>query len=204
MPSSRSPGTSFGRRCAWRRDEPYRSRDVSHALRERQPRAQKPYCRARRCRPATFGKTHGTGRSGPDVAQTSFSGVNGRLIQPQMAAIAAARILLRELDRLVKSGTDFAFESTLSGLGYLPRLRRWKRAGYRIEIVYLTLPSPKLALRRIAARVRQGGHNVPKADVLRRFRRSWNNFESLYRPLADAWTVYDNAGDKPILKDRWP
>ena len=81
---------------------------------------------------------------------------------------------------------------------------RRKRAGYRIEIIYLTLPSPKLALRRIAARVRQGGHSVPKTDVLRRFRRSWKNFESLYRPLADAWTVYDNVGDKPVLKDRWP
>lgn len=99
---------------------------------------------------------------------------------------------------------DFAFESTLSGLGYLSRLRRWKKAGYRIEIVYLTLPSPRLALRRIAARVRQGGHNVPKADVIRRFRRSWENFQSLYRPLADVWTVYDNAGDKPELMDRGP
>jgi len=125
-------------------------------------------------------------------------------LRPQMAALAAARILLREIDRLAKSGTDFAFESTLSGLGYLSRLKRWKKAGYRIEIVYLTLPSSKLALRRIAARVRQGGHNVPRADVLRRFRRSWKNFQSLYRPLADAWMVYDNAGEKPTLIDRGP
>jgi predicted ABC-type ATPase len=125
-------------------------------------------------------------------------------LRPQMAAMAAARLLLREIDRLAKSGADFAFESTLSGLGYLTRLKRWKKAGYRIEIVYLTLPSSKLALRRIAARVRQGGHNVPRADVLRRFRRSWKNFQSLYRPLADAWMVYDNAGDKPTLIDRGP
>lgn len=125
-------------------------------------------------------------------------------LRPEMAALAAARILLGELDRLARSGADFAFESTLSGVGYLSRLKRWKKAGYRIEIVYLTLPSTKLALRRIAARVRQGGHNVPRADVLRRFRRSWKNFESLYRPLADAWMIYDNAGDKPVLIDRGP
>jgi hypothetical protein len=54
------------------------------------------------------------------------------------------------------------------GLVHLGRLKRWKAAGYRIEIVYLRLLSPRLALRRIAARVKQGDHNVPRADVLRR------------------------------------
>lgn len=125
-------------------------------------------------------------------------------LRPQMAAIAAGRLLLKELDRLAKRRVDFAFESTLSGVGYVSRLKRWKIAGYRIEIIYLTLPSPRLALRRIAARVRQGGHDVPKNDVLRRFRRSWENFDALYRPLADAWTIYDNAGGKPKLIDRGP
>jgi predicted ABC-type ATPase len=67
-----------------------------------------------------------------------------------------------------------------------------KKAGYRIEMVYLQLRSARLALRRIAALVRQGGHNVPKADVKRRFVRSWDNFQRVYRPLADAWAVYDN------------
>jgi predicted ABC-type ATPase len=33
--------------------------------------------------------------------------------------------------------------------------------------------------------VRQGGHHVPQADVLRRFHRSWENFRHTYRPLAD-------------------
>ena len=35
-------------------------------------------------------------------------------LSPEMAGIAAARILLKELDRLAKARTDFAFESTLS------------------------------------------------------------------------------------------
>src|SRR5205823_4894246 len=52
----------------------------------------------------------------------------------------------------------FAFETTLSGLTYLQRLNGWKTSGYRIEIIFLRLLSPRLALRRIAARVRQGGH----------------------------------------------
>ena len=125
-------------------------------------------------------------------------------LRPEVAAVAAGRLFLKELDRLAKARLDFAFESTLSGLVYLSRLKRWKAAGYRIEIVYLRLSSPRLALRRIAARVRQGGHNVPRADVLRRFNRSWNNFEKFYRLLADAWSVYDNSGRNPRILERGP
>lgn len=120
-------------------------------------------------------------------------------LRPELAALAGARLFLVELDRLARGRNDFAFETTLSGLGYLRRLKRWKAAGYRIEIVFLRLPSPQLALRRIAARVEQGGHNVPRADVLRRFTRGWINFERHYRPLANRWEVYDNAGERPRL-----
>jgi predicted ABC-type ATPase len=125
-------------------------------------------------------------------------------LRPELAALASGRLFLSELDRLARARADFAFETTLSGLVYLRRLRQWKAAGYRIEIAYLRLPSPLLALRRIAARVRQGGHNVPRADVLRRFTRGWMNFHQFYRPLADAWAVYDNSGDAPRLIEQSP
>jgi len=120
-------------------------------------------------------------------------------IRPELAALAGGRLFLAELDRLARARADFAFETTLSGLIYLRRLKRWKAAGYRIEIIFLRLASPRLGLRRIAARVRQGGHNVPRADVLRRFERSWNNFQRIYRPLADRWEIYDNSQRTPRL-----
>ncbi len=123
-------------------------------------------------------------------------------LKPELAAIAAARMLLGELDRLAAARVDFAFETTLSGLTYTRRLQSWKEAGYRIEMVYLRLRSTQLALRRIAARVRQGGHNVPRADVVRRFSRGWENFQRIYRSLADSWAVYDNSGDKPKLLEK--
>ena len=123
-------------------------------------------------------------------------------LKPEIAAIAAARRVLGELDRLVADRADFAFETTLSGLTYLRRLNSWKRAGYRIDIVYLKLSSSRLALRRVAARVRQGGHNVPQADVLRRFVRGWDNFQRVYRALADSWAVYDNSGRAPQLLEK--
>ncbi len=125
-------------------------------------------------------------------------------LRPELAALAAGRLFLDELDRLAKARLDFAFESTLSGLTYLNRLKRWKAADYRIEMVFLRLASPQLALHRIAARVKQGGHDVPRADVLRRFGRSWKNFTTAYRLQSDAWAVYDNSSDSPKLLERHP
>lgn len=120
-------------------------------------------------------------------------------LKPELAALKAGKLFLEELDRLAAARHDFAFESTLSGLAYVNRIKKWKTVGYRIEIVFLRLASPNLALRRIAARVKQGGHYVSRADVLRRFDRSWKNFQTIYKPLADDWKVYDNSGDSPRL-----
>ena len=125
-------------------------------------------------------------------------------LRPEHAAIASGRLVLAELDRLAAARESFAFESTLSGLGYVGRLQRWKADGYFLKIVYLKLESPALALRRIATRVRQGGHDVPRADVLRRFHRSLDNFHSRYKVLADAWEVFDNSGERPRLEESGP
>lgn len=125
-------------------------------------------------------------------------------LRPELAARRGGRLVLTELSRLAKARQDFAFESTLSGRTYLRLLKRWKASGYRIELVFLSLPSVELALQRIAARVRQGGHDVPRADVVRRFNRSWRNFPLIYRELADMWAIYDNAGESPRLLEEGP
>jgi predicted ABC-type ATPase len=125
-------------------------------------------------------------------------------LKPELAAIAAARVVLTEIDRLTSEKVNFAFESTLSGLTYFRRIQSWKLAGYRIEIVYLRLSSPELAIRRIAARVRHGGHDVPRQDVVRRFKRGWENFKNIYQPMADSWAIYDNSGASPMLLERNP
>ena len=125
-------------------------------------------------------------------------------LQPELAAVTAGRLVLAEIDRLSTAQADFAFESTLSGRGYAQRLQLLKGTGYEIEIVCLRLDSVDLALQRVAARVKQGGHNVPPADIRRRFRRSWQNFLEIYMPLADTWTVYENSSGVPKLLEKGP
>jgi predicted ABC-type ATPase len=47
-------------------------------------------------------------------------------LRPESANVAAGRLFLHELERLAKMRASFAFESTLSGLTYVNRLKRWK------------------------------------------------------------------------------
>lgn len=107
-------------------------------------------------------------------------------LRPELAAVSAGGLLLTEIDRLVAARASFAFESTLSGLTYVRRFEYLKRVGYDIELVYLQLTSPALALRRIASRVKQGGHHVPAADVRRRFKHSWD----IFRECTNRWRTH--------------
>lgn len=125
-------------------------------------------------------------------------------LDPQAAAVEAGRLLIKEIDRLAVARADFAFETTLSGLTHASRLRKLKSMGYEITIVFIALNSPSQALKRVAARVRQGGHNVPKADVIRRFHRGLGNFNETYRHLADKWVIYDNSTEYPRLVESGP
>jgi predicted ABC-type ATPase len=113
------------------------------------------------------------------------------LFRPQDVAMDAGRITLARLDALESQGRSFAFEATLASQGLARRLERLKGRGYLVHIVYLWLPDVELALARVAERVRAGGHDVPADAVRRRFDRGRVNFFTIYRPLADAWRLYD-------------
>jgi len=120
---------------------------------------------------------------------------------PETAALKAGRLMLSEIESCVKRRESFAFETTLSGMGYLARIRQWRSMGYEVSLYFLTLPSPEMAILRVAARVRQGGHSIPESVIRRRFAAGLTNFETIYKFEADHWAQYDNVGDRPVLID---
>ena len=118
---------------------------------------------------------------------------------PRIAAIKAGKLVLGRIDEFARSGADFGFETTLSGRTHLNMFRRLKAGGYRVHIFFLWLPGVELSLFRIKDRVAEGGHDVPAADVRRRFTRSVSNFFDTYRSLTDTWMLFDNSGPAPVL-----
>ena len=122
---------------------------------------------------------------------------------PEAAAIRAGRIMLDRIRELTAARATFAFESTLAGLGVRDVLSRCRDAGYEVHVVYLWLASPELALARVRARVAAGGHDIPEADVRRRWARSLVNFFDHYMPMATSWHVFDGGAphDRPAVAD---
>jgi predicted ABC-type ATPase len=121
---------------------------------------------------------------------------------PETASIKAGRLMLKEIKAYAAANQSFAFETTLSGKSYVKHIIDWKKQDYHITLVFLSLPDAEIAISRVAARVAAGGHNIPEATIRRRFKSGFYNFEKIYKPLADTWTLYDNSGEQPALIQR--
>lgn len=131
-----------------------------------------------------------------DLIAAGFSPFN-----PEVSAMRAGRLMLQEIDAHAEAGRSFAFETTLAGRSYVRRIDRWRKDGYTVALIFLSLPSPEEAIRRVAARVEQGGHGVAEDVIRRRFAAGVRHFLKTYRHRVDYWIWFDNSGLKPVLID---
>jgi predicted ABC-type ATPase len=132
-----------------------------------------------------------------DVIARGLSG-----FEPERAALAAGRIMLARLRDLARLRIGFAFETTLASRTFAPWLADLVRSGYEFHLVFLWLPSADLAVARVAARVQEGGHDVPEETIRRRYDAGLLNFFRLYQPMTTTWRLCDNSGTsgpRPIV-----
>ena len=117
----------------------------------------------------------------------------------EAAAFAAGRRMIERMRELIRQGRSFWFETTCSGRSYLPLLERCQKEGWRIKLLFFWLPSPDMAVGRVAQRASQGGHNIPEDVIRRRFYAGVSNMRSLYLPLVNEAEIYDNSDRRRIL-----
>lgn len=133
----------------------------------------------------------------PDFINADLIAAGLSPLAPERAAFHAGRLMLQEIERRVSAGESFAFETTLSGHHYARLIPRWRALGYTVELIFLSLPSPELAVRRVRSRVAQGGHDVPEAVIRRPFDGGLRKFHHIYKTLVSSWTLCDNSGLVP-------
>jgi predicted ABC-type ATPase len=110
---------------------------------------------------------------------------------------AAGRLILEQLRMLVTADESFCVETNLAGRGFVRWIGNWRTRGYTVRLVFTALDSPEMALRRVAARVASGGHNVPEAVVRRRWSAGLRALFDVYLPLVDRWQIFDSS-DLPV------
>jgi predicted ABC-type ATPase len=113
--------------------------------------------------------------------------------------MTAGRHMIERMRELVRLSESFVFETTCSGRTYLNLLRRCWSEGWRVTLIFLWLPSPQLALERVARRVKEGGHAIPPEVVVRRYWTGLANMREFYLPLADVAIICDNSDQSLTL-----
>lgn len=107
-------------------------------------------------------------------------------------------LMIKRLRELLDADKSFAFETTASGTNYVKHLKSAKANGYQINLTFLWLSKPEEAVKRVAQRVKQGGHNVPQDSVIRRYYSGIKNLMMHYLPLADE--AFISSVGWPIIK----
>lgn len=112
---------------------------------------------------------------------------------PETAYITASRYMLKKLRYLFTRREDFCIETTLATRSLLKTVRMAQDQGYFVTVVYLWLRSPEIAIKRVAARVEAGGHDVAPDIIRRRYYTGLEYFFDLYSPVCDKWMLVDNS-----------
>ena len=99
------------------------------------------------------------------------------------------------LEAAIAAGTAFAFETTLGGETITRLLLEAATQGAVLRIWFAGLENVELHLRRVAARVKKGGHDIPESDIRRRWTGSYANLIRLIPHLKDL-RVYDNSTER--------
>lgn len=116
--------------------------------------------------------------------------------QPEAVAFEAGRIMIERINSLIKDEKTFSIETTLSTKSYKKTFQRAIDLGYEIKLVYFWLNSSDLAIKRVERRVKEGGHDIPKEIIIRRFRRGLENLFKIYLPLLSEVMLFDNSDNK--------
>ncbi len=126
-------------------------------------------------------------------------------LHPESMSLTASKLLLRRLKELLEAKKNFAFETTGSGTNYIKHLKEAQAKGYEIHLMFLWLPSPDLAIQRVAKRVEQGGHHIPEDTIRRRYYAGIKNLINHYLLLVNRALILDNsiAGSTKIIARKY-
>jgi predicted ABC-type ATPase len=110
---------------------------------------------------------------------------------PGAHAYEAAQVAAETRAHLIAGGRSFIAETVFSHPSKLEEIRSAQKAGYQVVLHVMLVPE-ELAVRRVAYRVRAGGHDVPERKIRERYHRLWPLVAEAIS-LADRAVVYDNS-----------
>lgn len=121
---------------------------------------------------------------------------------PERVAIQAGKLMLQRIDQLLSENVSFAIETTLATRSYRTLVRRAQERGYLVQLLFFWLDSPTSACERVAKRVSEGGHDIPKEVIFQRYYLGLKNLFEIFMPIVDFWSLYDNNLETKLVADK--
>lgn len=118
---------------------------------------------------------------------------------PESVAIEAGKLMLQRINLLLSKGKTFAIETTLATRSYATLVSRAHECSYNVVLLFFWLPSPEMAVIRVAKRVSEGGHNIPTETIYRRYWLGLQNFFNIFTPIVDSWMFFDNENKSHLI-----
>ena len=111
---------------------------------------------------------------------------------PEEVAVQAGKQMVERINLLIEGDKSFAVETTLSSKSYRSLIEKAHKKGFKVLLFFFRLPDAHRAIERVAQRVSEGGHNIPKDVIIRRFSAGLDNFSNIYKGIVDSWILIDN------------
>lgn len=118
---------------------------------------------------------------------------------PEGVAIEAGKIMLQRIDQLLEGDESFSIETTLATRSYSRLIDRAHQQGFEVNLLFFWLDTPEAAIKRVAQRVCEGGHNIPSDVIVRRYHLGINNFFRIFKDKVDYWMLVDNASSPRVV-----
>lgn len=134
---------------------------------------------------------HGVHYYNPDTAAQELRKIHPNMTQP-IANSHAWTLGKDMLEKAITHKETFAFETTLGGNTMTNLLIQAAEEGLKAKLWYAGLESVELNLARVKARVERGGHDIPEADIRKRWDSSRRNLIKLL-PYLHSLRLYDNS-----------
>jgi predicted ABC-type ATPase len=103
-------------------------------------------------------------------------------LSPEEANARAGQRGREQMERAIREGLDYAFETTLGGRTITGLLIEAAARGLQIRVWYVGLASPELHIQRVRERAARGGHNIPERKIRERWDASRQNLIRLSLP----------------------
>ena len=124
---------------------------------------------------------------------TIFAGVNGAGKSTLYKLFDGKDIGIRiNSDEIItQNGWDWR-DAKAQYRAIIKTIKEAKEKGFSVQMCYVGLESPELAIKRVSNRVREGGHGIDEGDIRRRYDTSLSTLKEVI-PLCDYIEFFDNS-----------